>query len=155
MIEFRKINIDDHIDICIEFRKDSYVSSFPGSDDWKIHWDKEEYASWLKAHASKFPEGVWHVWKDKEIIGQLEFAYMGNSGHINLYYLKEDCRGKGYSVELQDHVVSVLRSKGCTSATLRVSPTNIRARKYYEKLGWKDCGTDEKYSYVHLYKLNL
>lgn len=155
MIEFRKVNITDDIDTCIEFRKDSYVSSFPDSDDWKDHWDEKQYVSWLKKHITEFPDGVWHIWNDTEIIGQLEFAYLGENGHVNLYYLTAANRGKGYSGALQKHVVSVLRKKGCLFAFLRVSPTNKRARNYYEKHRWQDCGIDEKHNYVRLYKLNL
>src|SRR5688572_28719933 len=122
MTEFQKIDLKKNIDLCVEFRRDSYQSSFSDPDEWKKYWNEGEYRKWILEHSKKFPEGLLHFFVDSEIVGQLEFAYMGESGHVNLYYLHPDHRGKGYGDLLQKKVVSILNQKGCKTATLRVSP---------------------------------
>lgn len=155
MLEFRDIDFDKHLDVCVDFRRDSYRASFPGSDRWKELWNEPEYRRWIVAHAKKFPGGALHVWERPEIIGQLEFAWFKESGHANLYYLRADKRGSGLGKILHARVVTTLREKGCTTATLRVNPRNLSAVNFYLKRGWVDCGSDNDYDYVHLFRISL
>ena len=155
MIIFRKIDLERDISVCIEFREDSFKESFPLSDDWKDQWDEGEYRTWLLERAKQYPEGFLHIWRDEEIIGQLEFKYENSTGHINLYYLRADCRGMGYGFLAHEHVVRTLLNHKCNTATLRVSPTNVRAIAFYKKIGWVDRGQDKKYSNVHTYTIDL
>jgi RimJ/RimL family protein N-acetyltransferase len=155
MIEFRPIDLARDLELCVEFRRDSYQSSFTDPTEWKKYWNEAEYRNWIFNHSKKFPEGVFHLFVDSKIVGQLEFAYFGKGGHVNLYYLHPDYRGKGYGDLLQEKVISVLKEKGCKTATLRVSPQNIRAIRFYLKHGWTDCGPDKNYDYVHLFQINL
>ena len=155
MIEFRSIDLAKELELCVEFRRDSYQSSFADPVEWKKYWNEAEYRSSILNHYKKFPEGLFHFVVDSKIVGQLEFAYFEDSGHVNLYYLHPDYRGKGYGDLLQGKVISVLKEKGCKTATLRVSPQNQRAIRFYLKHGWTDCGPDRNYDYVHLFKITL
>ena len=143
-IVFHKINLDEHKAITIKFRADSFMLSF-GSDD--AFWDKdrqggEKYIDWLKGKDSnKF--GAFHIWKESEIIGQMEIGIFQDDeawGYIHLYYLKEKYRGKGYGRNLDDFAIKHLKSLGVNKAKLSVSPTNKKAIKFYEKNGWIDRG---------------
>jgi hypothetical protein len=80
MIEFRSVDLSKNIDLCVEFRKDTYQSSFSVPDEWKKYWNESEYRSWILKHSEKFPEGLLHFLIDSEIVGQLEFAWFGDSG---------------------------------------------------------------------------
>ena len=102
-----------------------------------------------------FPEGALHFFAGSEIAGQLEFAYAGKNGHVSLYYLLPEHRGKGYGEILQKKVATILKAHGCKTATLRVSPKNECAIRYYLKHGWEDCGQDKEYNYVNFFKINL
>ena len=155
MLEFRKIDFENDMSVCIDFRADSFRASFPEPDNWKDHWNENEYRSWIVEHAKQYPDGVLHIWREEEIIGQLEFAYANGNGHINLYYLLPDYRGAGCGAIAHEHVVCTLRNYGCKTATLRVSPTNTRATAFYKKLGWVDLGHDQEYSHVHKFTINL
>lgn len=155
MLKYTKIDLDNNLDKCAEFRKDSYIASFPNSDDWMQYWNEEAYRDSLRKHADLFPDGLWHVWLRGELIGQLEFAYKERHGHINLFYLRPEFQGQGYSSNLHEHVIGILRSHDCQTATLRVTPQNTRAMKNYEKHGWEDKGIDSHYDYVHLYFKDL
>lgn len=155
MIEFRNIDFDNDMELCLDFRRDSYQASFPNSDKWKALWNESQYRSWIMEHAKRFPGGALHVWEGTEIIGQLEFAWFEESGHVNLYYLRSDKRGVGYGTLLQTRVASTLREKGCKTATLRVNPRNLRAVNFYLKHGWLDCGPDRNYDSVRVFRINL
>src|SRR5689334_3874442 len=96
MIEFRPIDLARDLELCVEFRRDSYRASFADSEEWKKYWNETEYRSRIFEHSKKFPDGLFHFLVDSKIVGQLEFAYFDDSGHINLYYLHPDHRGKGY-----------------------------------------------------------
>lgn len=128
----------------MEFRADSYLCSF-GSED--TFWEDdgkggERYLAWLQAKDFA-TYGAFHIWLEGEIIGQIECGRRlpeDNFGYINLYYLKEDFRGKGYSSQLDQFTNDFLKSLGYSSARLCVSPSNSRAWKYYLKMGWKDLG---------------
>lgn len=116
MIEFRNINFEKDFELCVDFRRDSYQASFPGSDNWRELWNEPEYRPWIVEHAKRFPDGALHVWEGPEIIGQLEFAYFKESGHVNLYYLRPDKRGIGFGSLLQAKVESTLREKGLSNS---------------------------------------
>ena len=143
-LDFKKINLDKHSEVAIKFRAESYSASF-GTD--KGFWEKDglggkKYIDWLKNQDSK-KFGAFHVWLKDEIIGQMELGLFKDDkswGYVNLYYLKNEFHGKGYSKYLDDFAVNFLKSLGVKKAKLSVSPSNIRALRFYEKNGWKDKG---------------
>lgn len=153
MIEIRRMDLNSHKELCIELREDSFRVSFP--DSWRKHWDADGYSNWIEKHAEKYPDGALHVWHRGRIIGQLEFSYSADNGHVNLYYLVPEYRGKGYGILCHEHVANTLIKSGCKTATLRVSPENSRAIKFYEKLGWSDLGIEPDYGNVHKFAINL
>ncbi|MDH5633334.1 MAG: GNAT family N-acetyltransferase [Gammaproteobacteria bacterium] len=152
---FHPANLDRDLELCVEFRRDSFRSSFPGSDQWQQYWNEQDYRQFIVSHAERFPDGLLHLWQEQKIIGQLEFAYIGDNGHVNLFYLLPEYRGKGYGDLLHDRAVTVLREKGCTTASLRVAPSNARAIGFYKKYGWQNQGIDQHYDFVHMFILNL
>ncbi|MBC6905344.1 GNAT family N-acetyltransferase [Saccharophagus sp. K07] len=155
LIQFQPIDLARHMDICAQFREDSFRISFPENDEWRKRWNYAEYRSWLEKHVERFPEGALHLWCGEEIIGQLEFAYTDEWAHVNLFYLRPDKRGLGYGALLQRHVADFICLRGYSSATLRVTPSNERAIRFYLKHGWKDTGPDEQYPEVHLFRIDF
>jgi RimJ/RimL family protein N-acetyltransferase len=155
MLKFVKINFQAHMKECVRFREDSFKASFPESDEWKRYWNEAEYRAWIVGYAKQYPNGVLHIWREEDLIGQLEFSYTVKTGHINLYYLRPGYRGRGYGVIAHAHVVRTLLNHGCKTATLRVSPTNTRAIAFYKNIGWMDLGQDPKYSHVHKFTIDL
>lgn len=146
-LEFRPINFQKDKDIAIAFRADSFFASF--GDDLAF-WGNDRkgdqrYIDWLlQKDRKKF--GAFHIWLGNEIIGQMELALFNEDeswGYINLYYLKPEYRGKGYSQYLDDFAVNFLSNLGVKKAKLSVSPTNSRALNFYKKNGWIDRGPRE------------
>jgi ribosomal protein S18 acetylase RimI-like enzyme len=153
-IEFKPIQLDQHRELCIQFRADSFVVSF--GDDKKFYEEDgkgdERYIEWLRGKIAKDPQAAVHVWQDGEIIGQIE---MGGShqfpavGYVNLYYLIPNKRGQGLGKHLDKHAMDYFKSKGYASVRLSVSPTNTLAWAYYQKMGWKDLGPWSEHPEVH------
>ena len=146
-LSFRPIDLERHLDEVIAFRVDSYVCSFGEIGREKFHKDNgpdgRKYLDWLTAKIQRDPNLAVHVWQGDRIIGQMELDALRTDptiGYINLYYLIPKVRGTGVSKSLDDYAVRFLKSKGHTKARLSVSPSNPRAIRYYQRMGWVDLG---------------
>lgn len=143
-LDFRKMDLDKHSEIAIKFYAETHAISF-GTD--KNFFEKDglggkRYIDGLKKKISK-EFGAFHIWMKDEIVGQMELGLFKNDkdwGYVNLYFLKNEFRGKGYSKYLDDFAVDFFKNLGVIKAKLSVSPSNIRAMEFYKKHGWKDKG---------------
>ena len=141
---FRKMDLDKHSEIAIRFYGETHYISFGTEQDF---WEKnglggKKYIDHLKKQNPK-EFGAFHIWMKDEIIGQMELGLLKNDnswGYVNLYFLKKEFRGKGYSKYLDDFAIDFFKNLGVTKAKLSVSPSNKRAIKFYENNGWKDKG---------------
>jgi GNAT superfamily N-acetyltransferase len=61
---------------------------------------------------------------------------------IYAIYLDPDVIGTGRGRRLFEHAVEDLRQLGYRRAELWVLPTNVRARRFYERAGWRHDGTE-------------
>ena len=157
-LEFKKMDLKKHQKIAIEFQKDAVAISFGSEDSF---WEEDgqgdrRYIDWLKKKDPK-KFRAFHIWKGCEIIGQIELDLLFNEdetwGYVRLYYLKKEYRGKGYSKILDDFAVDFFLKLDLKRAKLSVSPTNIRAIKFYEKNGWVNKGprlSKEHSNLIHL-----
>ncbi|MDR1692671.1 MAG: GNAT family N-acetyltransferase [Oscillospiraceae bacterium] len=64
-------------------------------------------------------------------------------GHVALFYLNPDKRGKGLGAQLLGEAVSVARSLGKTGLTLRVFHQNTPAINFYRRMGFSLCGSEQ------------
>ena len=89
-----------------------------------------DWAGWLRQSVQAFPEGWVHLWRDGEIVGQLELILQQDPrcGYVLLFYLVPHVRGTGLSTVLHDYAVGLFRRHGMEEARLSVSPTNARHR---------------------------
>ena len=96
------------------FRRDSFLQSFGHSHDF----DGAEYLKWLKQKMKEQTDGFLLVEEDGGYVGQMELTikkYKGSDiGYINLYYLTEPYRGKGYAPELHNYAELYFEEKGTT-----------------------------------------
>lgn len=141
---FKNINFEHDSGICIKFREDSTFTSFGVTEPFHEHDGKgsQRYLDWLKKRIGSDYKGI-HIWYEDQIIGQLELGRRKKEdsfGYVNLYYLIPEMRGKGLSDQLDEFVVTYLKQLGFTKARLSVSPTNLRAVRFYKRNGWKDLG---------------
>jgi ribosomal protein S18 acetylase RimI-like enzyme len=153
-LEFRTIDLTEHAELSISFRRDSFVCSF-GTDARFVETDADGrgYLEWLSARISRFPEGHVHAWQGGAIIGQIEMVVSPTSGYVNLFYLRPEARGLGFGTALQDYAVKLMQRGQVAVANLRVSPTNPRAIKFYARHGWTDLGAPAGEEHVHVMEL--
>ncbi|MBC8069471.1 MAG: GNAT family N-acetyltransferase [Deltaproteobacteria bacterium] len=150
---FRPIDLDAHASICIEFRRDSFISSF-GVDSFfeEAGAGGVHYIERLRLRTMKFRDGYVHAWLGDTIVGQLEMQILEapRIGYVNLFYLVDRLRGAGFSGDLQEYAMRFMASHGVATAQLSVSPSNARAVGYYRKHGWEDLGLRPGRDNVHL-----
>jgi ribosomal protein S18 acetylase RimI-like enzyme len=137
--------LKSHHDLVLQFRIDSFVCSFGTPDKfWEENGPKGElYLARLREKLADDPSSVVHAWLQNTIVGQVElgtFKLDPSIGYVNLYYLIPEMRGKGLSDQLDAYAIGYLRGKGYKRARLSVAPSNSRAVRYYQKMGWHDIG---------------
>ncbi len=158
-LTFRTIDIDQNADLCIRFRRDSFVCSFGSDEAFVEHFgnDGDRYIQWLNQRIAELPEGCVHVWDGDSIIGQMEISIDVDRlrGYIFLFYLVPSARGGGASEHLHSYALKILRQHKVRRVQLSVSPSNSRAVAYYEKHGWRDLGPRPGHEKVHLMQLDL
>ena len=63
-----------------------------------------------------------------------------NCGHVSRLYVRPDRWGTGIGTALYTSAMTHLRDAGFAEATLWVLEHNLRARSWYERLGWSATG---------------
>jgi len=142
ILQFITINVEQHSNVVIKFRSDSFAVSFGDSSDF----DKENYLRSLKEKTTIYPEGFVLAKEDNRYVGQLELSireYEGKDiGFVHLYYLTPEERGKGKGQELHDYAKEFFKNNHVSEFHLRVSPTNTAAMKFYRKIGMNEIGPE-------------
>jgi ribosomal protein S18 acetylase RimI-like enzyme len=141
MLEFKPINLEQHQDLCVRFRADSFVCSFGSADRFyeQNGSGAEGYLQWLRQRIAEIPSSCIHVWQGERIIGQIEMRRWKHDlsvGYVNLFYLIPEFRGQGLGPQLDRHAADFFRQLGCRSVRLSASPTNLVAMRFYLKQGW-------------------
>lgn len=159
-LKFLPVDIHSHEDLCLKFAADAFFESFGSYDRFHEEDGKgsERYRDWLKERLAADPLSAAHVWLESKIIGQVTLGAWKpdpSIGYVNLYYLIPECRGKGYGVYLERFATAHLKKLGFKTARLSVSPTNLRAVRFYQKNGWKDLGPRPQVPHVHLMEKSL
>ena len=159
-IEFKRADLKQDMASCIEFRRDSFQINY-GSEksfDKEMGAAGEDYSAWLQNFQEKFPYGVIHVWRDSQIVGQIEFnieELFTDKAFIPMFYLIPSQRGSGIGSMMNDYLVQTLRESGCNGARIPVSSSNDRGVAFYKKHGWRYAKPDLSSSNVDLYQLGF
>ncbi|MBD2249326.1 hypothetical protein [Nostoc sp. FACHB-888] len=82
-------------DLCVQFRADSFICSFGSATRFykKDGSGSEEYLQWLRQRITEILNSCVHVWKEEQIIGQIEMMrcqHDSSVGYVNLFYLTEN-----------------------------------------------------------------
>lgn len=157
---FKPIDLAQHTDVCVQFRRDAMACSFADGAkrfDQESGPNGEQYLEWLKHRLEELPEGCVHLLENDQIVGQVELYLQGQQtiGDVKLLYLIPSARGRGLGEMLHDYVIQVFQQVGVVKARLSVSPTNIRAVAFYTKHGWRAVGPRPDLPEVTLMELTL
>jgi GNAT superfamily N-acetyltransferase len=105
-------------------------SAFPG---------RRKHLDWLRSRVEEFPDGHVLAFDGPTYVGQLELQvpYGLTTGYVNLYYVAEASRGKGYGRRLHEYADRYFRSWEATRIELHVSPLNDKALGFYRHIGYR------------------
>jgi ribosomal protein S18 acetylase RimI-like enzyme len=138
LFSFRNIDLTRDIETIVKFRRDSYIISF-GDDS--LFGDNDSYIKKIKERITKFPGGLVIVEIDEIPIGQIELQIKQvdnkDIGYVNLFYLVTEYRGQGFGTKLIDYAESFFIENNISEYQLRVSFTNKRAIRFYQKNGFE------------------
>lgn len=159
-IEFKRADLQTDMESCIAFRRDSFQINYGAEKSFDVEMGVmgEEYAASLERFQAQFPYGVIHVWRDDQIIGQIEFnieALFTDKAFIPMFYLVPEERGSGIGSMMHDYLIEILRENGCNGARIPVSSSNNRGVAFYKKHGWRYAKPDLSNSNVDLYQLSF
>lgn len=142
-MQFEKIDLDQHKEIVLQNRKDSFQVSFGHTADFG---EDNVYLDWLAEKIKLFPEGFVLVKENGKYIGQLELTvreYEGKEiGYVNLYYLVPNKRGSGRGTKLDQYAKQFFLENRVNEFHLRVVPKNSSAIKFYQKIGMEKMGSE-------------
>jgi len=141
---FRPIDALRDRQTIVQFRKDSYIVSFGTPDELG---DEEVYVAWMAMAQAMEPEGFVIMECEGQPIGQIELEVILYEGHpvgyVDLFYLVPEYRDRGIGKLQLDYAEVYFKNKGLLEYHLRVSPTNKRALRFYEKHGLKKMMTEQ------------
>jgi ribosomal protein S18 acetylase RimI-like enzyme len=158
-LRFETIDLAAHAERCVAFRRDSYRQSFGDAERFDAGAGAAGYLEWLRGRIAAFPRGHVHVWQGSEIIGQLELRSLTEPPppfvYVNLFYLVPAARGSGAGDALHTYAREFAQSAAVQRALLSVSPSNLRALRYYQKHGWRDIGPSPHDASCQMLQLDL
>ncbi len=138
---FRPVKFPRDNALWTDCRRDAWISVYGSLGGFA------ERPFWMRARemARAHPRAVVFAMLGEEPVGliELDTEIVLPGGHIALFYLRPDCRDRGLGAQLMGHAVSVYRALGVRGLHLRVAPQNLRARRFYEKLGFVCTGQEE------------
>lgn len=153
-LAFRPVDLDAHLDVCLRFRIDAFICAFGSAEPFlQSAGGAEGYADWLREKDTNLPGCLVHVWRDGEIVGQIEMGRLASDvsiGYVNLFYLVPEQRGQGLGTLLEAYAWSFLSGQGCESLRLTAARDNLPAWVFYQHNGWQDLGPREHKPGAHL-----
>lgn len=145
--EYRIAPIDwNNAQACVRLRRDMYVASFGSAAGLEEEMGPGNalYLEQLRAKMAQLPQGNVHLWRDGEIVGQLEMRLLEGEddvAYLSLIHVASEWRGHGLGKRLHEHAVQVSRALGKRAMRLSVSQRNTAAMHFYRRLGWVVAGT--------------
>jgi ribosomal protein S18 acetylase RimI-like enzyme len=122
---------------------DACVASF-GSDC--SYEGAGRYLTWLRGKVEEFPEGCVLAMLGDACVGQmeLEVPWGLNTGYVNLYYVMPRFRRLGFGRRMHRYAEQYFRNWEADRIELHVSPTNRPATKFYQTLGYRPVGDEDR-----------
>ena len=98
------------------------------------HVNEEQYANRVLTKSG------YVIWDGKEAVGLMHHAVLwDNLPFLNLIYIKEECRGKGYGTEAMRLWEEDMGNRGYKMVLISTQ-VDEDAQHWYRKLGYVECG---------------
>lgn len=116
-----------------EYISHGEVSCGRASIDFK--WDRKL----KKVLESEFKENTFLVLINSKIVGLFVIRRVRNTAHLEDFVIDAGFRGKGLSDLVMDAIHDKLLSEGCEIVFLETGSRNKRAKRFFERAGYKKC----------------
>ena len=116
----------DDIDQVVEIEEEAFSSP----------WTRKGFEESLAYDYSRFYVAT----NDKQVVGYIGTYCMFDDVDITNVAVRENCRRKGVANKLLEAVLGYSLEKKLSYINLEVRPSNIPARKLYEKYGFEEIG---------------
>lgn len=111
----------------------------------------ETWLADLERHGERGRKRAWVVEDGGRVHGfslaGLQTGAPAGVGLLYFLYFRPEVWGKGIAAPLMERVMDDLRDQGVTTAQLWVLAENERARRFYERLGWRPDGERNRDDY--------
>jgi GNAT superfamily N-acetyltransferase len=135
-LSYRTIDPQRDARLAVAHQLDACICSFGDASRFQ---GRQRYLTWLNSKLEEFPEGFLLAFAGEKCVGQLELEvpYGSSVGYVNLFYLTPEFRGLGFGRALHERAELYFRSWEAGTIELHCSPTNQRAMRFYQKLGYR------------------
>ena len=140
-------SVDSEI-IAFDLKRDGkdIMAIFDRDWDWLIPGDRDSFSPELMlAYQAPMQNPMYagrlkiKVIRDGDNLVGFVAWYMKDpeKGFLNFVVVNPEYRGKGYADKLVRHAMDQMIKEGAKKLTMVTWPYNVRARKVYDRLGWK------------------
>ena len=136
----------------LDFQTESGLYAQARREAWEtIHhtmrgFDGDGFLADAQAQSRYAPNSVMVAMREEEPVGVLQMDFRRDAdlkvGGIPFFYLTPDARAQGLGVQLLGQAISTYRPLGRQFLRLRCAPENLRARRFYERCGFRKIGQE-------------
>lgn len=116
---------EDDLDAILEIERESFLTP----------WSRDNFR--FEIRSNPFARNL-VVRRDGGVVGYACIWIVGDELKINNIAVRSGWRRRGLGTALVRHVLERGRAEGCTDAELEVRPSNLEARRLYERHGFRE-----------------
>lgn len=139
---FRPLDLKREAEFYREARREAWQTIHRVMDGFNA----EGFLQAARANGAYDSKSVLAVMREEERVGILQMDLQRDAqagiGHIPFFYLTPPARMMGLGVQLLGQAVSTCRPLGFSRLRLRCAPENGRARRFYERYGFRQVGEE-------------
>jgi ribosomal-protein-alanine N-acetyltransferase len=83
---------------------------------------------------------------DRGVVGYVNLRVHDGEAHVTYLFVDPGDQGRGIGARLLDRAVADARRRGHRRVRLTAGVENVRARRFYEREGWRDTGERHRHS---------
>ena len=87
----------------------------------------------------------WVIQEEGKIIAYSILSTGANEGHLLTIVVAPGAQGQGYGRRMMEHIINIARERKAETVYLEVRPSNERAIKLYQLMGFNEIGTRPNY----------
>ena len=144
-MKIRAFDSDKDFEIIKNWAADERTHSMWCANRFTYPLEKENFEEGLKGIRERFGDLPYVAEINDSIVGFFCYSYNADTkeGMLKFVIVDPNCRGKGAAKEMFSIILQhVFKETNAEAVQLMVFPQNHRAKRFYEKMGFKERRTD-------------